>query len=102
MSDQSCPAPEEQSFGDALAELDKIVAQLEGGQLELEDSMARYERGVGLLKTLQARLADAQQKVTMLIGELEEEAGTTDSAGASAETRSATASSGTTSEEVPF
>ena len=54
MTDPTCPAPEEQSFGEALAELDRIVAALEGGQLELEDSMTRYERGVGLLKALKA------------------------------------------------
>lgn len=64
---------EQMPFGDALAELERIVAELEGGQLELEESLARYERGVGLLKSLQARLSDAQQKVTMLIGELEAE-----------------------------
>jgi len=63
--------PEELSFGDALSELESIVAQLESGQLELEESLRRYERGVGLLRSLQAKLADAQQKVTMLIGELE-------------------------------
>jgi len=72
MSENKTP-DQEQSFGEALAELDRIVTQLEGGQLELEDSIARYERGVTLLRALQAKLADAQQKVTMLIGELEEE-----------------------------
>lgn len=61
----------ELSFGEALAELEGIVAQLEGGQLELEQSLDRYERGVGLLKSLQQRLAEAQQKVTVLMGELE-------------------------------
>ena len=75
MTDPTCPAPEEQSFGEALAELDRIVAALEGGQLELEDSMTRYERGVALLKALKAKLDDAEQRVTMLVGELEEEAG---------------------------
>lgn len=99
MSDQSCPAPQEQTFGEALAELDKIVAQLEGGQLELEDSMARYERGVSLLKSLQARLAEAQQKVTMLIGELEEEAGTAEAPDGAASPGQGAAP---TSEEVPF
>lgn len=66
-------APEELSFGDALEELETIVTSLESGQLELEDSLSRYERGVALLRALQAKLADAQQKVTMLIGELEVE-----------------------------
>jgi len=94
-------APKEQSFGEALAELDEIVAALEGGQLELEDSMARYERGVCLLKALQSKLSDAQQKVTMLIGELEEEVavGEDDS---TATRSSASSAQSTTSQEVPF
>ena len=100
MSDPTCPAPSEQSFGDSLAELDKIVAQLEGGQLELEESMERYTRGVGLLKSLKAQLDDAQQKVTMLIGELEEEAGAVD---VPAQTPAASPTApGLSSEEVPF
>jgi len=71
MSDSTCATPDELSFGDALSELDAIVAALESGQLELEDSLTKYERGVVLLRALQSRLTDAQQKVTMLIGELE-------------------------------
>ncbi|MHB9003817.1 MAG: exodeoxyribonuclease VII small subunit [Coriobacteriia bacterium] len=62
---------EELAFGEALAELEGIVRALESGQLELEDSLVRYERGVALLRALQGKLADAQQRVTMLIGELE-------------------------------
>jgi exodeoxyribonuclease VII small subunit len=80
MTDSTAANPEELSFGDALAELDGIVTSLESGQLELEDSIARYERGVSLLRALQSRLADAQQKVTMLIGELEQEAAGADDA----------------------
>jgi exodeoxyribonuclease VII small subunit len=67
-------APVELKFGEALGELEQIVASLEGGQLDLEESLARYERGVALLRACQAKLADAQQKVTMLMGELEEPA----------------------------
>lgn len=63
----------EMNFGDALAELEAIVAALEGGQLELEESLSRYQRGVSLLQALQAKLEDAQQRVTTLIGELEGE-----------------------------
>ena len=74
MSNPKCIASDELSFGDALAELDQVVAALEGGELELEESLARYERGVSLLRSLQGKLADAQQKVTMLIGELDGEA----------------------------
>jgi len=74
MSEPTCSTPDELSFGEALAELDAIVAALESGQLELEDSITRYERGVTLLRALQTRLVEAQQKVTMLIGELEPDA----------------------------
>ena len=62
MSDPARKAPEEHSFGEALAELDQIVAALESGQLELEESIARYERGVGLVKAApgQARRGSAE------------------------------------------
>ncbi len=63
--------PEELSFGEALAELELIVRALESGQIELEDGLARYERGVALLRACQEKLAEAKQRVTMLIGELE-------------------------------
>lgn len=58
-------------FSEALAELEAIVSALEGGQLDLEDGLARYERGVALLRACQAKLSEAEQRVTMLIGELE-------------------------------
>lgn len=67
------PGLEEMKFSDALAELERIVSQLEGGSLEIEDSLERYERGVALLRTLQVRLTDAQERVTVLLGELEPE-----------------------------
>jgi exodeoxyribonuclease VII small subunit len=70
MSDSTGPV-EELRFSEALAELETIVAALEGGQLDLEDSLARYERGVALLRACQAKLGEAEQRVTMLMGELE-------------------------------
>lgn len=66
--------PEEMTFGAALGELERIVRELEGGQLELEEGLARYERGVALLRSCQEKLAQARQRVTMLIGELEDDA----------------------------
>jgi exodeoxyribonuclease VII small subunit len=88
--------PGESTFEEALGELDRIVEELEGGQLELEQSIERYQRGVELLKALQSKLAGAQQKVTMLIGELEEEAAASE---ASSAVTSAEEQGG---EEVPF
>ncbi|MBQ9021788.1 MAG: exodeoxyribonuclease VII small subunit [Eggerthellaceae bacterium] len=60
------------SFRDAMAALDDIVALLESNTLELEDSLIAYEQGVGLLRNLRSRLENAQQKVDVLMGELEE------------------------------
>jgi exodeoxyribonuclease VII small subunit len=68
---ETAPSPDKMRFSDALAELEAIVSALEGGQLDLEDSLARYERGVALLRACQARLTEAEQKVTMLMGEIE-------------------------------
>ncbi len=73
MVEDTMALPDDLAFGEALAELEAIVAALEGGQLELEESLTRYERGVALLQSLQSKLTDAQQRVTMLIGELGED-----------------------------
>lgn len=64
---------DELSFREAVEELEGIVRALESNQLELEDSLVRYERGVALLKALQTRLGEAQQKVSVLLGEIEPE-----------------------------
>ena len=56
-----------------LTFLDGIVRVLESNSLELEDSLVSYERGVSLLRALQGRLNEAQQKVEVLMGELEGE-----------------------------
>lgn len=61
---------DELTFRQAMAELDGILAQLEGNTLELEQSLVAYERGVELLRSLQARLSAAQQKIDVLMGEL--------------------------------
>lgn len=61
------------TFNQGISELEGIIAELEGGRLELEDSLAKYERGVALLRTLQGKISAAEQKVTVLLGELEPE-----------------------------
>ena len=58
MTEETPRAPEELAFGEAMAELEGIVAALEGGQLELEESMTRYERGVALLRVLRSKLSE--------------------------------------------
>lgn len=63
---------DELTFRQAMAELDGIVSKLESNTMELEDSLAAYERGVALLRSLRGRLDGAQQKVDVLMGELQE------------------------------
>jgi len=53
-------------FESAMAELEKIVADMEAGKLSLEDSLAAYKRGAELLSFCRARLEDAQQQVRVL------------------------------------
>jgi exodeoxyribonuclease VII small subunit len=59
----SNPAP---SFDDGLDRLEALVQQLEGGNLSLEDALARFEEGVGLSQALHQQLADAQRRVEVL------------------------------------
>ncbi|HEY5929570.1 MAG TPA: exodeoxyribonuclease VII small subunit [Burkholderiales bacterium] len=55
-----------QSFEAALAEIEGIVASMEGGELPLEQSLAAYKRGAELLQYCQAQLREAQQQVKIL------------------------------------
>jgi exodeoxyribonuclease VII small subunit len=55
-----------QKFEDGLAELESTVAKLESGELTLEDSLAAFERGVGLVKALNERLGAVEQRIEIL------------------------------------
>jgi exodeoxyribonuclease VII small subunit len=54
------------SFEDALAELERVVEELEGGELSLDDSLARYETGVRRLAECRKLLDAAERKVEIL------------------------------------
>ncbi len=69
---------DEMTFKEASVELEKIVRSLEAGDLELEESLERYGRGVELLKSLRSRLNDAEQKVRVLLDATDEDAAVTD------------------------
>ena len=56
------------TFEAAVAELETILRCLEDGSTSLDDCLAQYERGVGLLKQCYAQLAAAEQKITVLAG----------------------------------
>ncbi|PIQ42778.1 MAG: exodeoxyribonuclease VII small subunit [Gammaproteobacteria bacterium CG11_big_fil_rev_8_21_14_0_20_46_22] len=50
----------------SLKKLESIVDKLEGGQLDLEASLALFEEGVSLTKTCQKKLGDAEKKIKIL------------------------------------
>jgi len=56
------------SFEDALQALQGIVESLESGSLGLEESLARFEEGIGLLKTCSDVLEQAEQRIETLTG----------------------------------
>ncbi len=60
-------ADEPPRFEEALAELEGLVQRLEKGELPLEDSLAAFERGVGLVRLLSQRLQDVEQRVEVLL-----------------------------------
>ncbi|SEF80819.1 exodeoxyribonuclease VII small subunit [Nitrosomonas ureae] len=57
---------EPESFEAASAELEKIVAAMEAGQMTLEASLSAYQRGAELLQYCQDKLQGAQQQVRVL------------------------------------
>lgn len=63
------PASSPKSFEAAVAELESIVRDMESGQLNLEDALARYQRGIGLLKFCQETLSGAEQRIRQLEGD---------------------------------
>jgi exodeoxyribonuclease VII small subunit len=65
----SNPAIDELGFDQALAELQKTVAELEAGGLPLERSLALYERGVALHERCARLLTDAELRLKQLVSQ---------------------------------
>lgn len=55
------------SFEEALRRLESIVEELEGGELSLEDSIARYEEGMRLSRGLTQKLDEAEKRIERLV-----------------------------------
>ena len=56
------------TFEQALAAVETIVRELEEGQLGLDDSLARYERGAKLLRRCHEQLQQAERRIELLAG----------------------------------
>lgn len=55
------------NFETSLSELEKLVQSMESGELSLEDSLKAFESGMQLSRDCQQALADAEQKVQLLM-----------------------------------
>lgn len=58
----------ELTFEQALASLEEVIRDLEGGRLELTESLNRYEEGIRLLKYCHVTLNLAERKIMLLTG----------------------------------
>lgn len=65
------PAPAETpsvaDFEHSLDELEQLVARMEGGELSLDESLASFERGIGLYRHCQQALDKAELRVRLLL-----------------------------------
>ncbi|MEO0715658.1 MAG: exodeoxyribonuclease VII small subunit [Planctomycetota bacterium] len=59
------------SFEDALGRVEDLIVRIESGEIGLEESLARYEEGVALIKRCRAILDVAEQRVEELADDLE-------------------------------
>ena len=62
----------EPGYGEAMEELEAILAELEGDDLDVDVLAARVQRASELLKTCRARIMRAQQDVDRIVADLEE------------------------------
>jgi len=63
--------PPNKNFESALEDLEQVVEQLESGELALEDSLAAFEKGVGLVKYCNQKLNEVEKKVELLVKDKE-------------------------------
>ena len=69
------------SFEENIEDLEKIVSELENGDLNLDDSVSKFEEGIKISKECNKILEDAEKKITVLLnkdGEIKEENFTTE------------------------
>ena len=69
MTKPASSTPPPPSFEEAITELERIVADMEGDALSLEQGLARYQRGVTLLKQCRETLGAAEQRILKLEGD---------------------------------
>jgi exodeoxyribonuclease VII, small subunit len=61
-----------ENFETSLMNLEKIVTELESGNLSLEDSLERYKQGIDLIKNCNKLIEDAEKEVAKLTKDFKE------------------------------
>ena len=58
---------QQRKYEDELADLESIVTQIDSGELSLEESIAAFERGIALVRSLNQKLDEVERRVEVLI-----------------------------------
>ena len=57
------------SYEEQIQELEKIINELENGNLNLDDSVAKFEEGMKISKECNKMLENAEKKITILLND---------------------------------
>ncbi|HVA69374.1 MAG TPA: exodeoxyribonuclease VII small subunit [Candidatus Binataceae bacterium] len=60
-------AANRRKFEDELKDLEAVVVQIDSGELSLEESIAAFEKGVALVRSLNHKLDEVERKVEVLM-----------------------------------
>lgn len=58
--------PKKQTYTELSTELEEVMSRLEGGELDIDEAVQCYERGLAIVRQLETYLKDAENKVTQL------------------------------------
>jgi exodeoxyribonuclease VII small subunit len=70
-------AAAERKFEDELKDLEETVSRIDSGELSLEESIKAFERGVGLVRSLNQKLDQVEKKIEVLVRDSQGELRTT-------------------------
>lgn len=79
----SSKTKDNEKFSVLYSELEDIIQKLESGELELEDSLNEYSKGVKILAQLQAKLDDSEVIINKIAGEIDRDTDSLDNSSVS-------------------
>ena len=79
----SSKTKDNEKFSVLYSELEGIIQKLESGELEFEDSLSEYSKGVKILAQLQAKLDDSEVIINKIAGEIDRDTDSLDNSSVS-------------------